>query len=111
MKNILLRLFIFIIFAATLFANNDFISSAQNGNIKKVQEFISSGINVNTKNNHGNTALIAAASEGYTEIVECLINAKADINTKNKDGQTALMLASDNGHYEIVVLLRSLGAK
>ncbi len=111
MKKFLGIWLLILLFSASLFANNDFIVAAKDGDIARVENMLSSGVNVNVKNSRGDTALIVASSEGHADIVELLISKKVDINAKNRNGQTAFMIASDNGHYEVVIMLRTSGAK
>lgn len=63
-------------------------------------------INVNLKNNIGNTALICAASTDHKAIVEQLLKNKSiDVNLRNKNGYTALLEATYNRHEDIAELL------
>ncbi len=79
--------------------------AAENGEIAKAKKLISSGVDVNAKNDDGWTALHWASRNGHTEIVKLLIKAWASVNTKNNYGLTALMLASMYGHTEVAKFL------
>lgn len=68
-------------------------------------------LDVNDKDEWGDTALILAVYGGSKYIVQFLLNVGADINAKNKKGITALMLAARKGHTDIVQLLKKHGAK
>lgn len=73
-----------------------FVSAADEGKLKKVKEYITSGVNVNAINYEGESALINAAACGHINVVKALLQAKAnpDIFCLNKDGTfktTALM--------------------
>lgn len=87
-----------------------FISAAKAGDIEKVKTLLKDGININSTNNYGETALIVAAQNGHTEIVKLLIEKGANTNILGNSFTTALMSASMNGHTEIVKLLISAGA-
>lgn len=71
---------------------------------------LSMGIDINIKNNLGNTALMYAASKGFSNIVSKLIAAGATINSQDNDNNTALIAATRNGHTEIVRQLIQAGA-
>ncbi len=49
MKNILLILGTALFFTATIFAHDDFLEAARNGELAKVQHYINSGVDVNFK--------------------------------------------------------------
>ena len=59
-------------------------------------------IDVNAKNEDGQTPLHFAARRGHTETVKYLVEKGADVNAKNKYGQTPLHYAARRGHTEIV---------
>ena len=70
------------------------IDAAQFGDIAIVQQLLSDkSIDVNTRDEYGNTALMEASSDGNKEIVELLLKHGADVNIKGNDGNTALMFA------------------
>uniref|UniRef100_A0A2C9L7T1 CARD domain-containing protein n=1 Tax=Biomphalaria glabrata TaxID=6526 RepID=A0A2C9L7T1_BIOGL len=93
--------------------------AAANGSFQSLDILLSSGSNVNARDESGNTALIHACrgkcmddtSEYVTlgnfdqpfitnnqiKCVEKLITAKADIDSKDKHGMTALMFCAKNG--------------
>ena len=87
----------------------------QNGKLlkdfEKWKQNISQVINVNGKNERGNTELHLASTNGEIEKVKMLLNFGADLEIKNLYRQsTALHLASSEGHLEIVKLLLGKGA-
>ena len=88
---------------------SEFCEACEKGNLKKVQQFIEKGYDVNKE--HLGTALIYAAGEGRLDIVSYLINLGADVNKKNRFDQTALHYASENDHLTMVELLLSKGAE
>ncbi|MEL4896292.1 ankyrin repeat domain-containing protein [Crocosphaera sp. Alani8] len=53
-------------------------------------------INVNEKDEIGETVLLWAVKEGREDIIKWLVNKGADINVTNKNGDTLLMLATNN---------------
>ncbi|MBQ6668483.1 MAG: ankyrin repeat domain-containing protein, partial [Deltaproteobacteria bacterium] len=70
------------------------------------------GVDVNARDEDGNTALMAAARQNPSpEVAEMLLHAGADINAKDNDGWTALMLAAfQNPNPEMVRVLLDAGA-
>ena len=84
--------------------------AARRGNISAVRNQLDKGVDVNTKDNRGDTALMKASARGYLEITKLLIERGADINAKNNRGDTALMKASARGYLEITKLLIERGA-
>ncbi|EAY18993.1 hypothetical protein TVAG_246710 [Trichomonas vaginalis G3] len=72
-------------------------------------ECISHGIDINEKDDDGQTALHIAASFKSKEIAELLISHCININEKDDDGETALHIAVLSNSKEIVELLISHG--
>jgi cytohesin len=68
------------------------------------------GIDVESRDDNGNTPLINAAAYGFIEIVEMLLNHGARIEGKDDDGCTSLHAASSRGHLSAVNLLINKGA-
>jgi len=87
------------------FTPDDFVQSADKGDLKAVQLFLEAGIDVNSQDATGSTALMAAAREGRIDVVNKLLEQKLNLNTQDKQGETALMLAAANDHADIVKLL------
>ena len=79
--------------------------SAKKGKYNQVEKLIDAGVDVNSPDENGDTALISASQNGYTEIVKLLVEAEADVNAQDNVGNTALIKASQNGFTEIVKLL------
>ena len=87
------------------FTPDDFVQSAEKGDLKAIQLFLSAGIDCNTQSAQGSTALMAAAKNGRIDVVNKLLDQKANIDAQGKQGVTALMLAAENNQVEIVKLL------
>ncbi|MBV9107646.1 MAG: ankyrin repeat domain-containing protein [Verrucomicrobia bacterium] len=87
------------------FAPDDFVQSAEKGDVKAIQLFLNAGIDCDVQNATGSTALMAAAKNGRIEVVKKLLDQKVDVNAVGKQGVTALMLAAQNNQVEIVKLL------
>jgi len=65
---------------------------------------------INSKDQHGQTALMVAAMRGHTQIVRLLVESRAELNHTAKYNLSALMLAVVNNHIEIVHILARAGA-
>ena len=70
-----------------------------------LKELIEDGIDVNAKNENGNTALHLAAEWGVDYWVAVLLQHGADIDAINQDGNTALHLAAKNEEIDCVEIL------
>lgn len=97
-------------FKRKIISDAQFVDMCSEGDTQGVIEAIKAGINVNAKNNNGETALMWAAGKGHTEIVNALIKAGANVNAKTKSDWTALMYAAGKGHIETVIVLLKVGA-
>ena len=84
---------------------NDFLQAIENGDVPKVREFISAGVDINAEDDDGETALLTSSWSGNKEIVELLLANGADVNYETDAYfYTALMRASGQGHTEIARL-------
>lgn len=83
-------------------ARLELVTAAREGRAEPVRALLQRGVQVNTQDPSGTTALIAAAANGHAEIVRMLIAAGADVNARNSLGRTALMSAAGNRYAEIV---------
>ncbi|EAY10228.1 ankyrin repeat protein, putative [Trichomonas vaginalis G3] len=90
--------------------NQYFINSARFNIPSLLEYFISHGININEKDNDGQTALHNAAITNSKETVEFLISHGANINEKDNAGETALHKAAIMNSKETVEFLISHGA-
>ena len=84
--------------------------AAFKGDTEKTSQLLAEGVEIDGKNEYGNTALMIAAQKGHLEIVKSLIAGGADVNQRNRVGITALMFAAKRGHLEIVKALLAAGA-
>ena len=84
--------------------------AVQAGDINSLQAALAAGVDVNTRDAKGWTALMHAANQGYTLLVPPLLEAEADLNVRAADGATALFMAALRGYTEIVAALLKAGA-
>ncbi len=91
-------------------ANEKLVEAAKKGDLNKVQELLSRGLDANAKDSYGAIALIEASRNGHIEIVKLLLDKGADVNAKDDYDGTALMAAAIWGYTNIVKLLIEKGA-
>ena len=87
------------------FTPDDFVQSAEKGDLKAIQLFLNAGIDCNAQSVTGTTALMAASKYGRIDVVKKLLEQKLNVDAQDKKGVTALMLAAENNQVEIVQLL------
>jgi ankyrin repeat protein len=126
-----LIVFVILILLTLCFLKKDNpINESQNNNLESNQELFpeeenvennelkTEDLNINKKNENGETLLFLATKNGDLESVKELINAGADVDANNDEyghgggvtGKKALMEASRKGHLEIVKELIVAGA-
>jgi ankyrin repeat protein len=87
------------------FSADDFVRSAAEDDEKALPLFFDAGINVDSLNTAGKTALMVACERGKINLAKLLLQRKANPNLAGRDGTTALILAAQNEQPEIVKLL------
>lgn len=87
-----------------------FITAAENGDKAKVEDLIKKGVDINTKNKNGETALIRALKYRQKSIFNILLKNGANVNTKDSYGYTPLMYAVDRGSADFGKLLLAKNA-
>jgi len=88
-----------------------FVQAAIVGDIDKLVELIMYGVNINTTNYQGRTALIEVARLGDMKTAEWLIDRGANLNHKDMYDGNALLYATQRGKRDIVNLLIQRGAR
>ena len=73
--------------------------------IEESKLLISFDININAKNNDGETPLIVASKSNHEKMVDLLVLYGADINEKDNTGKTALHYAARNNNDESIDIL------
>jgi ankyrin repeat protein len=81
--------------------------AARAGDIKKVQELLRAGADVDERTDDSQTPLLLAARRGHREVVRVLLEKGADSNAADENGNTALILATKGRHKAVVRLLLS----
>ncbi len=78
--------------------------------IEIINYFLDKGVDVNSKDKEGNTALMNAASGKETEALELLLTKVKDNNIQNLKGESALTMAIKSGTPKAVEVLIGKGA-
>ncbi|KAL2780832.1 ankyrin-2 isoform 68 [Daubentonia madagascariensis] len=91
-------------------SNASFLRAARAGNLDKVVEYLKGGIDINTCNQKGNTALHIASLAGQAEVVKVLVKEGANINAQSQNGFTPLYMAAQENHIDVVKYLLENGA-
>ena len=85
--------------------NKELIEASKKGDIKKIEELIDKGADVEATDSWGQTALFMAPS---LEVVNALLDKGAEIDARNDTGKTALFMAPS---LEVVNALLDKGAE
>lgn len=80
------------------------------GDIRKIKEFLNSGVNINSKDFSNKTPLMYAAEDGAIEIIDYLLKNGANINDIDIRGESALIIALKNHNIKAAKFLIESGA-
>lgn len=79
---------------------DDLFDAVMQEDARRLQLIISSGVDVNGKNDNGDTALGIAAKEGKTRVIGTLMQNKADPWLGDRVNRTPMRLVVEKGHVE-----------
>ncbi|MEG2048930.1 MAG: ankyrin repeat domain-containing protein [Comamonas sp.] len=97
--------------AARADATTDFFTAVTRDHYSNVMTGLLRGINANTPDERGRTALTLAIRQESWRVVDTLLLAPGiDLNLANRQGETPLMLAAIKGNLELVKKLAERGA-
>ena len=83
------------------------LKSCETGDLKRVEELIYRGADINTTDDKGCTPLMKACKYNNLEVVKYLIDNGANIHMKCDNGWTPLICAQAYDNLEIVEYLKS----
>jgi ankyrin repeat protein len=84
--------------------------AAKTGDVNKIEELLTFGIDVNTRDEVNDTPLIVAARNGRSDALKLLLEKGADLEARNDSRCTALTCACEKGHTEAARLLATSAA-
>ena len=84
----------------------DLVYWASLGDVEQVEQGLQKGLDVNSADEEGYSALQAAAENDHLEVVKLLVSKGADI--AHRSPNTALELAEMAGNKDVVTYLKSL---
>ena len=90
--------------------NKAWKNALRSGSVETLAHLLSTGADINARDEHGQTALMNAARVGHSRVIEWLIAHGAALDHTAKYGLSALMLAVVNGHRDVVRALVDAGA-
>lgn len=84
----------------------EMMTCAANGNLNRIKELVSFGINVNAQSKLGTSALMYAAKNNHSAVVDYLLGSGANASLVSAKGSTALMIAEKFQHEDLVIRLK-----
>lgn len=87
-----------------------FFLAAEQGNSKKINTLLEHGVNINSKDKQGRTAIMIATYANYPEIVKTLIEKGADIDIQDNIKNNPFLYAGAEGYLDILKLTIKAGA-
>lgn len=87
-----------------------FLRAVEAGDARQVSELLAKGMDPNTSDQGGHTALMIASRLGHESLVALLVERRADIGRRSPQGDSALMMASLKGHLGVARILVERGA-
>ncbi len=87
-----------------------FINAAEKGDTTAVLSFLKKGVDINSKDAKGRTAVMAATHGNHPETVKALIQEGADINIRDNRSDNPFLYAGAEGLLEILKLTIDAGA-
>ena len=88
----------------------DLFTAVRGNEVATVQNLLDRGVDIDGRDEYGNTALMITAAYGYAELAEMLVERGAEVNLAGRIGHTALSYAAEEGHAEIAEMLVANGA-
>ena len=99
-----------LILGAIVLMKPEWEQAVRQGDIGSLSQLLTAGADINSRDQHGQTALMTAAHAGFPDVVTFLVGQGATLNHTAKHGLSAVMLAVISGHTDIVRTLVRAGA-
>lgn len=87
-------------------ANPDLFDAARSGDTTRLEQALSSGVDINMRDEDGYTALMWAARRGHLSAVRLLNKKGADLQLRTPAGSSAYKLATNFGRYDVADYLK-----
>jgi ankyrin repeat protein len=87
------------------FTVDSLLTQAAKGNPETIRLFLAAGMDVNSTNEDGTSAIISASEKGNIEVVMYLVEKGANVNIIDLYGSPPLSLAAEEGNMEMVKYL------
>ncbi|RLN97910.1 hypothetical protein BBJ28_00012474 [Nothophytophthora sp. Chile5] len=84
---------------------------ARNNNLEGLELALDGGVDVNARDNHGNTLFILVCQQGNKRLAKFLLRRHADMNLQNLNGNTALHYLYEYKHAALAEYLKAKGAQ
>ena len=88
----------------------DLIEAARTNDVAQVKVLLERGVDPESRDESGHTALHFAAGYGYAEVAQTLVDHGADVDAVGNIGNTPLLIAAQEGHTEVARILVDNGA-
>lgn len=93
------------------YSTDSFLNETVAGNQERIELFINAGMNVNSQDHDGYSAVMLASVNDNLDVVNLLIEKGADVNARDNRGYTALMFVSSQGNVSVAKVLIKKGAE
>ena len=91
--------------------DNMFLQACKNNQKSVAQTFLKrGGVDVNKRDESGNTPLIYACLKGARDLVKILLDNGADAGLGNQKNRTPLHFAAQSGNFQVMAMLLNAGA-
>src|SRR5205085_33753 len=97
--------------AQSLDRTNTLVAAAAKGDLRTIRSLIRTGIQLDTPDSCGNTALIKAIVCRQTKTAKYLLDRGAGVNARGSDADTPLLVAARWGDTDQIALLLRRGAR
>ena len=79
-----------------------FVAAAASGDGAAVRQALSAGIDVDSRDGRGRTAVTAAALGEHADVVRLLVDAGADVDIQDDDRNNALLVSGETGNVAVL---------